>query len=97
MELYKFISENEIKKYKGGFVVVNNRIYTNPTEEKIREAGYKELVEAPMLEINEDTEYVVERYIDGDVITLMYEVRTIEEDITVVQWDEIIINEGTIQ
>ena len=57
MTLYKFINENEIKKYKGGFVIVNNRIYTNPTEEKIREAGYKELAEVVAPEIN-DMEYI---------------------------------------
>ena len=81
MKLYKFISKDEIKEYKGGFVVVNNRIYTNPKEEKIKEAGYKELVRPAMPEINVDTEYVTESYIDGDVITVAYEVRNIEEDI----------------
>lgn len=78
MELYKFISETEIQKYKGGFVVIDNRIYTNPTEETVRKAGYKELVESPMPEYNEETEYIETTYVDGDVITAVYTVRQIE-------------------
>ena len=83
MNLYKFINENEIKKYKGGFVVVNNRIFTNPTEKKIREAGYKELMEVELPEFNPDTEYIVTTYTDGDFITPVYEIKQFEnpEDI----------------
>lgn len=79
MELYKFISETEIKKYKGGFVVIDNRIYTNPTEETVRKAGYKELAKAPMPEYNEETEYVEGKFIDGDVITEVLTVKQIED------------------
>ena len=78
MNLYKFKNENEIKKYKGGFVIVNNRIFTNPTKEKIREAGYKELAEVELPEFNPDTEYIVTTYADGDVITPVYEVKEFE-------------------
>lgn len=78
MELYKFINEHKIQKYKGGFVVVDNRIYTNPSEEMIRRAGYKELIKAEMPEFNIDTEYLTETYVDGDVITLIYKVKQIE-------------------
>lgn len=78
MELYKFINEHKIQKYKGGFVVVNNRIYTNPSREKIKEAGYKELIKTELPEFNIDTEYLVETYVDGDAITLVYEVKQIE-------------------
>ena len=76
--LYKFISENEIKPYKNGFVVIDNRIYTNPTEETVRKAGYKELVESDMPEYDEQTQYVQTKYVDGDVITVVYEVCDIE-------------------
>ena len=69
MELYKFISETEIKKYKGGFVVVDNRIYTNPTEETVRKAGYKKLINNPLPEYDEDYDYIETKYVDGDVIT----------------------------
>lgn len=78
MELYKFINEHEIEKYKGGFVVLNNRIYTNPTEDTIRKAGYKELTEVLMPECNCETEYIETTYINGDVITPVYTVREIE-------------------
>ena len=76
--LYKFISENEIKPYKNGFVVIDNRIYTNPTEETVRKAGYKELVESDMPEYDEQTQYVQTKYKDDDVITVVYEVCDIE-------------------
>ena len=72
--LYKFINENEIKPYKNGFVVIDNRIYTNPTEETIRKAGYKELIETEMPEYDEQTQYLQTKYKDGDIITTVYEV-----------------------
>ena len=76
--LYRFINENEIKKYNGGFVVVNNRIYTNPTEEKIREAGYKELVYCDKPEYDSKTQYLTEVYSEEDtVIKVRYEVTSI--------------------
>lgn len=78
MELYKFINENKIQKYKGGFVVVDNRIYTNPTEETVKKAGYKELANVAPPEFNYDNEYLVLTYIDGDIITPVYEVRQFE-------------------
>lgn len=83
MELYKFISETEIKKYKGGFVVLDNRIYTNPTEETIKKAGYKELAETPLPEYNPETEYVETTYADNeDFITVVYTVKKIEQEET---------------
>ena len=75
--LYKFISENEIKPYKGGFIVIDNRIYTNPTEETIRKAGYKDLVESEFPAYDEKTQYLETKYIDSDVITTIYEVKDI--------------------
>ena len=80
MELYKFISEAEIKKYKGGFVVIDNRIYTNPTEETVRRAGYKELVVRPMPECEAETEYIETKYvvIDDRIVTV-YAVKQIED------------------
>lgn len=78
MELYKFISENELKKYKGGFVVVDNRIYTNPSEEMIRQAGYKNLVQTEKPEFDIEKEYLETFYVDGDVIKTAYKVKPIE-------------------
>lgn len=81
MELYKFINENEIQKYKGGFVVLNNRIYTNPTEETIKAAGYKELAEVTPPEYNPETHYLSTIYKDGDIITPKYEIVEISAEI----------------
>ena len=78
MELYKFLNENEIQKYKGGFVVVNNRIYTNPTIDTIKKAGYKELLEVEIPEFNPEKEYILLSYMDGDVITPVYTVMEAE-------------------
>jgi hypothetical protein len=75
--LFKFINENQIKPYKKGFVVIDNRIYTNPTEETIRKAGYKNLVESEAPKYDEQTQYLETKYIDGDVITTVYEVKDI--------------------
>lgn len=74
MELYKFISENEIKKYKGGFVVIDNRIYTNPNEETVRKAGYKPLAEVTPPEYNPETHHLSTIYKDGDIITPVYKI-----------------------
>lgn len=83
MELYKFISENKIQKYKGGFVVLNNRIYTNPTEETVRKAGYKELADAPCPEYDEATQYIEISYVDNDdFITKVHTVKEMQEETT---------------
>ena len=81
MELYKFISETEIQKYKGGFVVIDNRIYTNPTEETIKKAGYKPLAEVTPHEYNPETHYLSTIYKDGDTITPEYEIVEISGEI----------------
>ncbi len=79
MELYKFISETEIKKYKGGFVVIDNRIYTNPKEENIKKAGYKPLADAEIPEFDLETQYIAVTYKEqGDYIQPVYEVKTFE-------------------
>lgn len=79
MELFKFISETKIQKYKGGFVVLDNRIYTNPTEETVRKAGYKELDNIPVPKYDETKEYIETMYEDGNVITPLYRVMQIKE------------------
>ena len=72
--LYKFINENQIKPYKGGFVVLDNKIYTNPKEETLKKAGYKKLAEVEKPEYDEQTQYLKTTYKDGEVITTVYEV-----------------------
>ena len=60
MELYK-LKDGKLIKYNGGFVVVEEegRIYTNPSEEEIRKAGYKPLVFDGEPEYDEATQYLV--------------------------------------
>lgn len=81
MELYK-LENGRLKKFKSGFVVLNNRIYTNPTEETIRKAGYKNLIqdEEPAYDI--DTQYLNHIYTEyEDYIALSYEIINIPENI----------------
>lgn len=78
MELYK-LENGTLKKFNGGFVVLNNRIYTNPTEETIRKAGYKSVVYSDMPEYDEETQYLAEVYTEDDTtIYVEYEVKGIE-------------------
>lgn len=78
MELYK-LENDTLKKYNGGFVVLNNRIYTNPTEDTVRKAGYKDVVYDTMPEYDEATQYLNEVYTEDDTaITVRYEVKDIE-------------------
>lgn len=78
MELYK-LENDTLKKFKGGFVVLNNRIYTNPTEDTVRKAGYKDVVYGDMPEYDEATQYLQEVYTEDDTtIYVSYEVKDIE-------------------
>ena len=79
MSLYKFIDENTIKKYNGGFVVLKNRIYTNPKADIVAAAGYKALAEVELPEIDAETQYIVTTYQDGEVITPVYTVVEFQE------------------
>lgn len=79
MELYKFINENKVKKYVGGFVVLGGRIYTNPKEETLKAVGFKPIVKADMPEYDENSQYITSVYTDGtDSITESFEVNSYE-------------------
>ena len=79
MELYKLLSENEIKKFQGGFVVVDNHIYTNPKEETIKKAGYKPLLDAPVPEFDIQNQYITLTYREEDsYIIPVYSVQSFE-------------------
>ena len=81
MELYKFISNNEVRKYNGGFVVKDNRIYTNPTESTLMSVGYKKLVKGEMPEYDENSQYIITVYIDNtDSISESYEVKEYKQN-----------------
>ena len=78
MKLYK-LENDTLKKYNGGFVVFNNRIYTNPTEEIVRKAGYKNVVYSDMPEYDIETQYLAEVYTEDDTtIYVGYEVKGFE-------------------
>lgn len=78
MELYK-LENGMLKKFKGGFVVLDNRIYTNPTEETVRKAGYKDLSEGPISEYDEEAQYLAKVYTEDETtIYVRYEVKDIE-------------------
>lgn len=81
MELYK-LENGRLKKFKGGFVVLNNRIYTNPTEETVRKAGYKNLIQDEEPAYDMETQYLNTVYTEDEKnIYVSYEVieMTIEE------------------
>ena len=78
MELYR-LENGMLKKFKGGFVVLDNRIYTNPTEETVRKAGYKDVVYGGVPEYDEATQYLQEVHTEDDTtIYVSYEVKDIE-------------------
>ena len=85
MELFK-LENGTLKQFKGGFAVIDNRIYTNPTEEVVRQAGYKDLVYGDKPEYDEETQYLNEVYTEDDTtINVNYEVTdiVIQEDETI--------------
>jgi hypothetical protein len=63
--LYKYIGEHCVEKFNGDFVVVDNVVYTNPQEEHLKMAGYKELKSAEIPEYNPESQYVEMTYKDG--------------------------------
>ena len=78
MELYR-LENGMLKKFKGGFVVLNNRIYTNPTEDTVRKVGYKDAVFADEPEYDEATQYLKPVYTEDDTTYYVsYEVKDIE-------------------
>lgn len=78
MELYKIIN-GKVKKYTGGFIVLDNKIYTNPTEELVRQAGYKPLVTDEQPEYDVETQYISEVVEDTeDTILIHWEVKDID-------------------
>ena len=80
-DFYKFENGKPVK-YNGGFIIYNNRIFTNPTEENIRLVYNKDLVFDEKPAYNEGTQYLNEVYTEDDTtIYVGYEVVDIEEEI----------------
>ncbi len=80
MELYKFINSGKVKKYNGGFVVLDDKVYTNPREDVLKAVGFKPLEMAAVPVIDEGSQYLVTKYTENDeTITVSYEPVEISE------------------
>lgn len=77
--MYKFINTNKVEEYNGGFIVLDNKIYTNPLPEILKKVGYKNLIIKDEPEYNLETQYLTPIYIDGDEITQEWEINEKEE------------------
>lgn len=78
-KLYK-IKNGKLKEYNGGFVVIDNMIHTNPSEELIRRAGYKDLIEDEQPDYDIETQYIEKVYEDTeDAVLVHWEVKEIPE------------------
>ena len=80
MKKYKFIDEHTIEPYRKGFVILNNKIYTNPTDEILLKAGFKDLKDnEDEPEYNIETQYLETKYIETETEILpIYKVKDIE-------------------
>ena len=74
--LAKYINNKQIERYKG-YVIIDGITYAN-NEEKAREVGYKDLVVDEQPTYDEQTEWLDNYYVDGEVITQKWEVKPIE-------------------
>lgn len=84
--LYLFINENQIEPYNGEILkrYVGNKLVqaiSNPTNEDLKEFGYKELVESEAPEFNSETQVlnIKYKYTDTQIIKI-YKVITITND-----------------
>lgn len=65
--LYK-LEDGRPVPFTGRYIKRNRKIYANPTEEQLLDAGYKQLVETEMPESEEGYYYVSAYKIEGDKI-----------------------------
>ena len=81
----------------GRIVKEGNTTITNPTEEKLKELGYKEIEYTEKPTFNKEEEKLQEVYTDGDKITVSYEVVELsaEEHNAIIQ-QEIVAEENKI-
>lgn len=81
----------------GRIIKEGNTTITNPTEEKLKELGYKEIEYTEKPTFNKEEEKLQEIYTDGETITVSYEVVELsaEEHNAVIQ-AEIVAEENKI-
>ena len=81
----------------GRIVKEGNTTITNPTEEKLKELGYKEIQYTEKPTFNKEEEKLQEVYIDGDKITVSYEkVELSAEEHNAIIQQEIVAEENKI-
>ncbi len=72
--MYKYIDKNTVEQAKP-YVIVGDKVITNPPVEMLAERGYKPMVYDDEPIYNEDTEYLLPIYTDTeDYILQGYEV-----------------------
>ena len=81
-KMYLFNNEKEVTDYDGSplrFYVGKKLIKQifSPTEDELKDFGYKKLIMAIMPEYDAETQYLSKKYADGEDITETYEVREI--------------------
>lgn len=64
----------------GRIVKEGNTTITNPTEEKLKELGYKEIVYTEKPEFDKENEKLQETYTDGEMITVSYEIVALTDE-----------------
>lgn len=79
MKYYKFISESKIEEYDKKYVVVDGKQISHPSAETLLKAGIKPLVEGPIPEYDENTQYLERYYEDGETdITRQFRMLDVE-------------------
>lgn len=71
--MYEFVNKYTVKK-AGNPVRKNRKVYSNPTDKTLRELGYKELVVAPIPEVDNTKEVIPVYTEDGSVIKQDWEI-----------------------
>lgn len=66
MKYYRYISETQIEEYDKKYVVVDGMQISHPSAETLLKADIKPLVEGPMPEYDENTQYLESYYEDGE-------------------------------
>ena len=89
-KMYLFKNENEITEYDGSplrFYVGKKLIKQifSPTEDELKDFGYKKLIMAIMPEYDAETQYASKKYADGENITEIYEIRDIPAETEVTE------------
>ena len=91
--LYCFIDENTIQKWDEKYVIVNGKQISYPSEDILKEAGIKPLIEDKIPNFDEITQWVIEYYEDAeDVIIKHWRVENIPSMEEVVEDEQIAID-----